>query len=302
MSLIKGDLVVVRGAGDLATGCILRLVRSGFRVAALESPQPSAIRRTVCLSEAIYQGHAEVEGIAAVRVATAAELKAALAHCGPTGPVPVLADPQCAALGALDPLALVDAIIAKRNLGTRIGMAPVVVALGPGFEAGVDADAVIETNRGHDLGRVILAGRAEPDTGTPGLIAGMGRERVLHAPIPGTAVNLRRIGDLVRAGDPVLRILGPEGAAVMEAPIDGMLRGLIRPDFPVQAGMKVGDVDPRGRREHCFTVSDKARAIAGGVLEAILMLGSRSGLRPDPERGRGGMPSEPRERAVPPQT
>jgi xanthine dehydrogenase accessory factor len=291
MSLIKGDLVVVRGAGDLATGCILRLVRAGFRVAALETPQPSAIRRTVCLSEAIYQGRAEVEGVAAVRVATAADLLEALAHCGPAGPVPVLADPQCAALGVLEPMALVDAILAKRNLGTRIGMAPVVVALGPGFEAGVDADAVIETNRGHDLGRVLLAGRAEPDTGTPGLIAGRGRERVLHAPVAGTAENLRRIGDHVRAGEPVLRISGPDGEAALTAPIDGVLRGLIRTGFPVHAGMKVADVDPRGQREHCFTVSDKARAIAGGVLEAILMLGSR----------RGEMPSEHDERAIPPQ-
>jgi xanthine dehydrogenase accessory factor len=275
MSVIKGDLVVVRGAGDLATGCILRLVRSGFRVAALESARPSSIRRTVCLSEAVYQGRAEVEGVAAVRVAGAAEARELLAHAGPAGPVPVLVDPQCESLVALAPTALVDAIIAKRNLGTRIGMAPVVVALGPGFEAGVDADAVIETNRGHDLGRVLLDGRAEPDTGAPGLIAGMGRERVLHAPAAGVAENLRRIGDTVRAGEPVLRIAGPDGVAVLEAPIDGTLRGLIRTGFPVHAGMKVGDVDPRGRRDHCFSVSDKARAIAGGVLEAVLMLGGR---------------------------
>jgi len=275
MSLIRGDRGVVRGAGDLATGVILRLVRAGFRVAALEAPQPSAIRRTVCLSEAMYQGRAEVEGVAAVRVGSAAEALDALARSGPDGPVPLLADPQCASLAALEPLALVDAIIAKRNLGTRIGMAPVVVALGPGFEAGLDADAVVETNRGHDLGRVLLAGRAEPDTGVPGLIAGMGGERVLHAPVAGAAENLRKIGDLVRAGEPVLRIRGADGEAVLNAAIDGTLRGLIRPGYPVHAGMKVGDVDPRCRREHCFSVSDKARAIGGGVLEAILMLGGR---------------------------
>jgi xanthine dehydrogenase accessory factor len=209
-----------------------------------------------------------VEGVAAVRVAGAAEARDLLAHSGPAGPVPVLVDPQCESLVALAPTALVDAIIAKRNLGTRIGMAQVVVALGPGFEAGVDADAVIETNRGHDLGRVLLDGRAEP-------VAGMGRERVLHAPAAGIAENLRRIGDSVRAGEPVLRIAGPDGVAVLEAPIDGVLRGLIRTGFPVHAGMKVGDVDPRGRRDHCFSVSDKARAIAGGVLEAVLMLGGR---------------------------
>jgi xanthine dehydrogenase accessory factor len=151
-------------------------------------------------------------------------------------------------------------------------MAPVVVALGPGFEAGVDAHAVVETNRGHDLGRVLLEGRAEPNTGVPGLIAGRGAERVLHAPLAGLAENLASIGDQVQAGAPVLRIAGPGGEAVLRAGIDGVLRGLVRPGFQVHAGMKVGDVDPRCRREHCFSVSDKARAIAGGVLEAILML------------------------------
>lgn len=272
MAMMRGELVLVRGAGDLATGCILRLVRAGFRVAALEAAQPSAIRRTVCLSEAVYEGRAEVEGIAAVRVESLDELASALAQ---PGPVPVLVDPQCAALERLRPVALVDAIIAKRNLGTRLAMAPVVVALGPGFEAGVDAHAVVETNRGHDLGRVLLAGRAEPDTGTPGLIAGMGQERVLHSPVHGIAENLRRIGDRVQAGEPVLRIAGPDGEADLAASIDGTLRGLIRPGFPVHARMKVADVDPRCRLEHCFSVSDKARAIAGGVLEAILMLGLR---------------------------
>jgi len=272
MPLIRGELVVVRGAGDLATGCILRLVRAGFRVAALESARPSAIRRTVCLSEAIYEGEAEVEGLRAVRAASLAELKALLA-AGPEGPVPVLEDPACACLAELHPLALVDAIIAKRNLGTRRGMAPVVVALGPGFVAGVDADAVVETNRGHDLGRVLLEGSAEPDTGVPGLIAGMGRERVLHAPVAGEVENLKSIGDQVRSGEPVLALHGPEGSVPVAPRIDGILRGLIRPGFAAHAGLKVADVDPRCVREHCFTVSDKARAIAGGVLEAILRLG-----------------------------
>jgi len=272
MSLVDGELVVVRGAGDLATGVIVRLVRAGFRVAALELEQPSAIRRTVCLGEAMYEGAAEVEGVRAVRVASPEALREALLH---PGPVPVLADPGCAVLSALRPLALVDAILAKRNLGTRIGMAEVVVALGPGFEAGVDADAVVETNRGHDLGRVILSGRAEPDTGTPGLVGGRGRERVLHAPCAGVAQNLKRIGDLVRAGEPVLGIIGEQGLTPVAAGIDGVLRGLIRPGFQVHKGLKVADVDPRGRREYCYTVSDKALAIAGGVLEAILGLAGR---------------------------
>ena len=274
MTRPQGELVVVRGAGDLATGCILRLLRAGFRVAALESAQPSAIRRTVCFSEAIYESSAEVEGVRAVRVDSPEALQAVLDACGSDGPAPILVDPSCSVLPRLRPLALVDAIIAKRNLGTHKGMAPVVVALGPGFEAGVDADAVVETKRGHDLGRVILKGRAEPNTGIPGLIAGFGRERVLHAPVAGTVENLKRIGDQIEAGEPVLAIRGENGRVVPVATsIDGILRGLIRPGYAAKAGLKVADVDPRCVRAHCFTVSDKARAIAGGVLEAILWLG-----------------------------
>jgi xanthine dehydrogenase accessory factor len=272
MSMIKGDLVVVRGAGDLATGCIVRLVRAGFRVAALETARPSSIRRTVCLSEAMYQGEAEVEGVRAIRTGSVDELVAALER---SGPVPLLDDPHCAVLARLHPVALVDAIIAKRNLGTRMDMARLVVALGPGFQAGVDAHAVVETNRGHDLGRVLLSGSAEPNTGTPGLIAGMGRERVLHAPVAGLVENLKSIGDQVHAGEPVLALVGPQGRVPLATTIDGMLRGLIQPGYKAHAGLKVADVDPRCRREHCFTISDKARAIAGGVLEAVLMLGAR---------------------------
>jgi xanthine dehydrogenase accessory factor len=270
MSLIEGELVVVRGAGDLATGCILRLVRAGFRVAALETDRPSAIRRSVCLSEAVYEGFAEVEGVRALRVDSAAQLTASLGGC-----VPILVDPGGAVLAHLRPVALVDAIIAKRNLGTRIDLAPVVVALGPGFEAGVDAHAVIETNRGHDLGRVLLRGSAEPNTGVPGLVQGFGRERVLHAPCAGRVENLHQIGDRVQAGEPVLALVGAQGRTTLAAAIDGTLRGLIRPGFQAEAGLKVADLDPRCRREHCFTVSDKANAIAGGVLEAILSLGTR---------------------------
>ncbi len=264
MSLLHGELVVVRGAGDLATGCILRLVRAGFRVVALEVAAPSAIRRTVSLAEAMYEGSACVEGLAARRCDT---LPATWAS---GDPVPILQDPDGQSLSRLRPVALVDAILAKRNLGTRLDMAPVVVALGPGFEAGRDAHAVVETNRGHDLGRVLLSGCAEPNTGVPGLIAGRGGERVLHAPVAGPVEPCCAIGDRVRAGDPILSI---QGVTVCSA-IDGVVRGLIRPGFVAKAGLKVADVDPRGEVAHCYTVSDKARAIAGGVLEAILMLGA----------------------------
>ncbi len=261
MSLAGGRLVVVRGAGDLATGCIVRLVRSGFRVVALELPRPSAIRRTVSLSEAVYDGVAEVEGIRAVRYEEPPAVWDAAV-------VPLLVDPEGLHLARLAPLAVVDAIVAKRNLGTRIDLAPVVVALGPGFEAGRDAHAVVETNRGHGLGRVLLTGHAEADTAVPGRIAGHDSARVVRAPASGEVVALRAIGDLVAAGEPLLSADG----LVARAGIGGVLRGLIRPGFPVSVGLKVADVDPRGAREHCFTISDKARAVAGGVLEAILSL------------------------------
>ena len=266
----EGSFVLVRGAGDLATGTILRLSRSGFLVAALEIDRPTAIRRTVALSEAVYEGAASVEGVSARLVADPRELLGLLAP----GLVPVLADPDCSSLAALRPLALVDAIVAKRNLGTAIGMAPIVVALGPGFSAGVDAHAVVETNRGHDLGRVLWEGSAEADTGVPGSIGGYASERVLRAQVAGMAHALRAIGDAVRAGDAVVEIEGEE-RRVVASRVDGVVRGVIRDGFEAWAGLKIADVDPRARRENCFTVSDKARAIGGGVLEAILSLGGR---------------------------
>ena len=271
MSPSVRPLVLVRGAGDLATGVIARLSRAGFLVAALEMERPTAIRRTVALSEAMYEGEAEVEGVRARQVVGVGEL---LDLVEP-GVVPILADPACSSLRAIAPMVLVDAIIAKRNLGTSIAMAPIVVALGPGFAAGVDAHAVVETNRGHDLGRVLTAGSAEPDTGVPGIIGGFGAERVVHAQVAGRVETLRGIGDLVEAGDELLRIVGTEGRVAVGTPIRGVLRGLIRPGTEVPSGLKIADVDPRCSREHCFSISDKARAIAGGVLEAVLALGGR---------------------------
>ena len=262
MTPIQGSLVVVRGAGDLATGCIIRLVRAGFRLVALEVARPSAIRRTVSLSEAMYDGSACVEGVRAVCCAAVPEAWA------PGDPVSLLEDPEGRSIGRLAPVALVDAIVAKRNVGTSLGLAPVVVALGPGFAAGRDAHAVVETNRGHDLGRVILEGHAEANTSVPGRIAGHDSDRVVRAPVAGTVEPLCAIGDTLKAGDPILSIQGRP----VRATIGGVVRGLIRPGYEAQAGLKVADVDPRCVREHCFTVSDKSRAVAGGVLEAILML------------------------------
>lgn len=264
------EFILVRGAGDLATGVIVRLSKAGFAVVALESERPSAIRRTVSLSEAIYEGTAMVENVRAVRVTSAEE---ALAELAP-GVVPVLVDPACASLSSLVPIALVDAILAKRNTGTKMSMAPIVVALGPGFEAGVDAGAVVETNRGHDLGRVLTTGQAEPDTRVPGVIGGFGAERVLHAPVDGTIAPLCGIGDFRHKGEALFAVDG-KTRVIVTCPFDGVVRGMIRPGYPAQAGFKVADVDPRCRKEHCFSVSDKARAIAGGVLEYLVGHGAR---------------------------
>ena len=257
-------LALIRGAGDLATGIALRLWRSGIRVVLTDLERPTAIRRTVAFSEAIVHGETTVEDVTARLAANADEARALLAQ----GIVPVLADPGCVCREALAPDALVDAILAKRNLGTRITDAPVVVGVGPGFTAGEDCHAVIETMRGHTLGRVIYSGSAIPNTNVPGLIGGFAGERVLRAPADGAFRSVRRIGDLVKTGD----VAGYVSGEPMVCTIDGVLRGLIADGIPVRKGMKSGDVDPRGNVENCYTVSDKATAVGGGVLEAILHL------------------------------
>jgi xanthine dehydrogenase accessory factor len=271
MGSTKGSIILVRGAGDLATGVIARLAYSGFLVAALEIARPTAVRRTVSLSECMYDGTAEVEGVRAIRVGSPDEL---LSVATPRV-VPVLEDPECSFLDGILPLALVDAIIAKRNLGTRISMAPIVIALGPGFTAGIDSHAVIETNRGHGLGRVILSGSAEPDTGRPGQIEGYDIDRVIRAPVDGTVEAIRSIGDIVERGEPVLAVRGVRGREIVSSPLAGVIRGMIRPGSEVGAGLKIGDVDPRGALVDVSMISDKARAIGGGVLEAVLRFGGR---------------------------
>ena len=261
------ELVVIKGGGDLATGVAHRLHRAGFRVVITELARPTVIRRAVAFATAVYEGEVTVEGIVARR-ADPDQAEDLLGE----GAIPVLVDPQAEAVRILRPLALVDAIMAKRNTGTRITDAPIVIGLGPGFTAGVDVHAVIETKRGHDLGRVILEGRAAPDTGVPGAIGGVTAERVLRAPCDGIFRGLRAIGQRVEEGEAV--------ACVDDAPVvarvDGVIRGLLADGLAVRAGMKVGDVDPRGVVENCFTISDKARTISGGVLEAILYLSRRS--------------------------
>ena len=256
-------LVLIRGAGDLATGVALRLYRSGFQVVMTDLERPTAIRRTVSFSQAILDGSAVVEGVTArfADISCAAQILQA-------GEIPVLADPQCRCREILKPHVLVDAILAKKNLGTTINDAPVVIALGPGFTAGEDCHAVIETMRGHDLGRVILNGPALPDTAVPGLIGGFAGERVLRAPADGVFRGCLQIGAQVQPGE----VAGYVGETPMTCTIGGVLRGLLADGTPVYKGMKAGDVDPRCRAEHCRFVSDKALAIGGGVLEAILQL------------------------------
>ncbi len=257
-------LVVIKGAGDLATGCAVRLARAGFAVVMTELPAPTAVRRTVCFSEAAVDGQAVVEGVRAKRAGNA---RMALTVAA-AGDVAVLVDPDGKAAAQLAPLALVDARMAKRNLGTARDQASMVIGLGPGFIAGRDVDAVIETNRGHGLGQVILKGAAEPNTGVPGEIGGVGMARLLRSPASGKLRCERQIGDRVEAGERVGRVAGEP----IRAATTGVLRGLLRHGSVVHSGQKIGDVDPRARPEHCATISDKARSVAGGVLEAILYL------------------------------
>ena len=263
-------LVLIKGAGDLATGTAVRLARAGFRVVMTDLARPTAVRRTVAFSQCLYDGSATVEGLTARRAEHPAEAEAILA----AGAIPVLADPAANILKELPFDALVDAILAKRNLGTRITDAPIVLALGPGFTAGADCHGVIETQRGHDLGRLILSGSAAPNTGVPGNVGGYTVERLIRAPADGPFEPLAAIGDRVEAGAPVARVAGE----TVRAQISGVVRGMLPAGLAVAKGMKAGDIDPRREARHCFTVSDKARAIGGGVLEGLLYFGRERGL------------------------
>ena len=259
-------LIIVRGAGDISTGTIHRLHRAGFPVLALESAHPSAIRRRVAFSEAVYDGMATVEGVTAVRIDDANEIAGALGR----GDVPLLVDPAGESIRQLCPSAVVDAILAKKNLGTSMDMAPLTIALGPGFVAGQDAHYVIETMRGHDLGRIIVAGSAMPNTGVPGVIGGYGAQRVIHSPAAGVFRLRRDIGSMVAAEEIIGTVETPEGEIPVRTAIAGILRGIIRDGYPVTRGFKLADVDPRlSELKNCTTISDKARCIAGSVLELV---------------------------------
>lgn len=259
------DIVIVRGGGDIATGTIQKLYRSGFKVLVLEIDKPTAIRRNVSFGEAVYSGEAIVEGIKSVLVKTEEEIKSSWEN----GIIPIVIDGKGEFINIIKPNILVDGILAKRNLGTYKNMAPITVALGPGFNAGIDVDVVIETMRGHNLGRLILEGTAIENTGIPGEISGYSKERVIYCPGDGVIKNISNIGDIVKEGQVIAYIDKEEVLAT----INGILRGIIKDGTNVYKGLKIGDIDPRLKEiENYNTISDKARSIAGGVLEGILMM------------------------------
>ncbi len=256
--------VVVRGAGDLGSGVAWRLHRCGFNVLVTDVPQPTVIRRTVSFASAIFDGQTMIEG----ELGRLVEYPSQVQDCWASRQVAVMIDPEGSVVKEIKPDVVVDAIMAKKNVGTRIEDAPAVVALGPGFTVGIDCHAVVETNRGHNLGRVIWQGSAEPNTGIPGTISGENARRILLAPVSGIFREKRHIGDLVKVGDVIAFI---DDKPVFSS-LDGVVRGLLHEGLYVPFGMKIGDVDPRGVISYCFTISDKSLAVAGGVLEAVLRL------------------------------
>ena len=261
--------VCIKGAGEMASGIACRLFRANLRrIVMLELPDPIAVRRQVSFCEAVIDGTKTVESVEAVRVQDLEGVDAAWR----SGRIAVLVDPKWETVRSARPDVLVDAIIAKRNLGTGINDAPVVIGLGPGFNAGLDVHFVVETNRGHNLGKVIVSGSADPNTGIPASVGGCSEERVLRAPAFGAFRSIRKIGDRVRGND----LIGDVDGCEVHSRIDGIIRGLIRNGTLVKEGLKIGDIDPRCRAEYCHAISDKAWAIAGSVLETIMRVYNNS--------------------------
>lgn len=254
--------VLIKGAGDLASGIGLRLYRCGFELVMTELAVPTTVRRTVAFSPAVYQETAVVEGVTGVLCHDTADMKAAYAR----NEIPVFVDEAGVIREIWKPDVIVDAIIAKKNLGTTMEEASLVIGAGPGFTAGVDCHCVVETKRGHDLGRCIWKGSAVPNTGVPGMIGGYDKERIIRAAADGSFTGCVSIGELVEKG----QLVGKVEEAPIYAEVGGVVRGLLQDGVMVRKGMKSGDIDPRGMVGSCFTVSDKASAIGGGVLEAIL--------------------------------
>lgn len=261
-------IVGIKGAGEMASGIACRLYQANIRrTFMMEIPQPLAVRRKVSFCEALMRERMTVEGVEAIKAGDTDDISGVWAR----KQIAVIADPEWTIIGKLKPDVIIDAILAKRNLGTSTSEAPLVIALGPGFAAGKDAHMVIETNRGHNLGRIILSGEAEPNTGVPGNVGGYANERVFRAPSEGLFVSSLSIGDQVRHGD----IIGAVDGNEVRAEIGGVIRGLIISGIKVKKGLKLGDIDPRGDASYCITISDKARSIGGAVLEAVLRIYNR---------------------------
>jgi xanthine dehydrogenase accessory factor len=258
----RRPLVIIRGGGDLASGVALRLHRSGFQVLITEIERPLAVRRAVSFAEAIYTGEVQVEEVIGRHVGDIAEIKAALDE----QIIPVMVDPPAQVQDWISPIAIVDARMRKKAPESGIEAGQILIGLGPGFTAGLDCHAVVETNRGHQMGRVIWEGSAEEDSGIPEPIQGYAVDRVLRAPVDGVLKGGVKLGTLVKSGEELARV----GDQAVYAPFDGVLRGLVHDGLEVHTGMKIGDLDPRGVVKYCFTVSDKALAVGGGVLEAML--------------------------------
>jgi xanthine dehydrogenase accessory factor len=260
---MKELTIAIKGAGEMATGIACRLFQANCKkIFMMETPNPMAVRRKVSFCEAVYDESAVVENVTAIKIANIDNSQTIWSNnC-----IPVVVDPGWNAVKAIRPDVVIDAIIAKRNLGTKKTDAPLVIGLGPGFEAGNDVHIVIETNRGHNLGRVISKGRSEINTGIPGNIGGYTKERVLRAPCAGKFESSLNIGNIVKKND----VVGHVGDCPVIAQINGVLRGLIRNKTKVTDHLKIGDIDPRENVEYCTTISEKSRAIGGSVLEAIL--------------------------------
>lgn len=257
-------LAVIKGAGDIASGIALRLKKAKFDIVMTDIESPTAIRRTVCFSEAVTNGEAVVEDIKAV---LASDVDSALEIIN-DGNIAVLVDEKAGCIRELKPDFVIDAILAKKNLGTNISDAPTVIGVGPGFTATVDCHAVVETKRGHFLGRVYYTGSAAENTGIPGNIDGHTEDRIIRSPQYGVFNPIFEIGDIVKEGEVVACV----DSTPVTCKVGGVLRGILPKGTLVTPNMKSGDVDPRGNKEHCYTVSDKALAVGGGVLEACLNL------------------------------
>lgn len=255
--------VIIRGGGDLATGVAEVLYQSGFKILILDIAKPSSIRRSVCFSEAIYDGETKVEDIICKKVENENEIES----CWNKKIIPIMVDEKGEIIKKIKPDVVVDSIIAKKNLGTTKDMAPITIALGDGFEAGKDVDIVIETMRGHNLGRIITNGRAMKNTGIPGEIKGVSKDRVIYSLADGKFSSIKKIGDTVQKDE----IIGYVGDVEIRGKISGVLRGIIREGYQVTKNMKIGDIDPRiEEKNNCFTISDKARSLGGAVLRAIM--------------------------------